>query len=46
MKKRIKLAGQVQHKSMKAALDHVSELMGKLHVETTEKIKQQRMRRR
>lgn len=36
-KKRLPVSGQTRHKSLKEALQSVSEIMGKLHVETVEK---------
>jgi hypothetical protein len=35
--KRVPVAGQTRHKSLRAALQSVSEIMGRLHVETVEK---------
>lgn len=36
-KKRPAFAGQIKHKSVKEALQSISDILGKLHIETVEK---------
>lgn len=38
-KKRLPLAGQTRHKSLKEALQSVSDILGQIHVDTVEKLK-------
>lgn len=44
-KKKIKLAGQIQHKSLKDAFKAIEQVMGELHIQTTEKVKSARLNR-